>query len=80
MALGKIRFQSGVVAVLDDDGHWSCPDEAYELLLNDAYDPRRVELSILPFGSMAVDLAAHDLHAEVLLAPEVPPVPKGAVS
>ena len=61
--IGQILFRHSGPAVLDDDGHWSCPDKAIEgyLNLNFAMDGWYGSPSAGRQGAAAIGDAAREL-------------------
>lgn len=81
MTIGKIRLPNGLLAELGDDGKWKSEDGMREAMLNASFPPSAFRHpACLPPGSLCIREAAKKLGAEVVSAPEIKPVPEGAVS
>jgi hypothetical protein len=81
--IGQLTFAKpkNLVAVLDESGRWQCPDKVIEMHLNVNYNPRDQHgPSVMPFGYVALDKAAHDLKAKATHAQEVGKLPPDVVS
>ena len=82
--VGSIKFTSGPAAGreanLVQPSGWTSDDELLAAHLNLFYNPADVGISVMPWGYMAIDLAAKEMGAKATHTIPLNPLPDDVVS
>lgn len=80
--IGQVKLPNGTVAVLGDDGVWTCDDDFVAMGFNDMFNPHDGGglRGLYPFGYEVINEAAVASGGTAEHAQELPPLPPGAVS